>query len=67
MSQETGYKITEDIGYPTPGSLGAYAGQERGIPTITYEIERGSKFQDILKLHVPAIKKALEQSQHRTI
>ncbi len=65
LSQETGYKITEDIGYPTPGSLGAYAGQERGIPTITYEIERGSKFQDILKLHVPAIKKALEQSQHR--
>lgn len=65
LSQETGYKVVEDIGYPTPGSLGAYAGQERDIPTITYEIERGSKFQDILKLHIPAIKKALEKSQHR--
>ena len=66
LSQETGYKITEDVGYPTPGSLGAYAGQERGIPTITYEIERGSKLQDILKLHIPAIKKALQQSRHRS-
>jgi protein MpaA len=35
------YEITEDIGYPTPGSLGTYAGWERKIPTITFEIERG--------------------------
>lgn len=35
------YEITEDIGYPTPGSLGTYAGWERQIPTITFEIERG--------------------------
>jgi protein MpaA len=35
------YAITEDIGYPTPGSLGTYAGSERQIPTITFEIERG--------------------------
>jgi len=65
LSRETGYEIAEDIGYPTPGSLGAYAGKERNIPTITYEIERGAKFQDILKLHTPALKKALEKSQHR--
>lgn len=41
MAQELNYPITEDIGYPTPGSLGTYAGHERGIPTITFEIERG--------------------------
>lgn len=35
------YPIEEDIGYPTPGSLGTYAGLERGIPTITLEFERG--------------------------
>ena len=35
------YEITEDIGYPTPGSLGTYSGWERKIPTITFEIERG--------------------------
>jgi len=33
--------IVEDIGYPTPGSLGTYAGWERSIPTITLEFERG--------------------------
>lgn len=32
------YEIHEDIGYPTPGSLGTYAGVERHIPTITLEL-----------------------------
>lgn len=32
-----------DIGYPTPGSLGTYAGWERNIPTITLEIHRGDE------------------------
>lgn len=41
MQRELAYEITEDIGYPTPGSLGTYAGWERKIPTITFEIERG--------------------------
>jgi protein MpaA len=41
MHAELPYEITEDIGYPTPGSLGTYAGWERKIPTITFEIERG--------------------------
>ena len=59
LSQETGYKIEKDIGYPTPGSLGTYCGKERNIPTITYEIERGSSFKDARELHAPAVKKAL--------
>ena len=33
--------ITDDIGYPTPGSLGTYTGWEQNIPTITLEFERG--------------------------
>lgn len=33
------YKITSDIGYPTPGSFGTYCGIERNIPTITIEID----------------------------
>jgi len=41
MQQQLDYEITEDIGYPTPGSLGTYAGWEKKIPTITFEIERG--------------------------
>ena len=31
------YEVTQDIGYPTPGSLGTYFGKELGIPTITLE------------------------------
>jgi murein peptide amidase A len=41
------YEITEDIGYPTPGSLGTYAGFERQIPTITFEIERGMPLAEV--------------------
>ena len=59
LSQETGYKIAEDIGYPTPGSLGSY-GQENQIPVITYEIERGSSFKKVLTLHTQALKKAFQ-------
>lgn len=43
------YEITEDIGYPTPGSLGTYAGWERGIPTITFEIERGLPLAEVYR------------------
>jgi len=41
MGEKLNYILTEDIGYPTPGSLGTYAGWERQIPTITLEFERG--------------------------
>ena len=54
IAQQTGYEIVEDIGYPTPGSLGTY-GQEKNIPVLTYEIERGLSTQEILRVHVPAI------------
>lgn len=47
LSKQTGYEVVEDIGYPTPGSLGTYCGLERDIPTITYEIEKGSINLDI--------------------
>ncbi len=32
------YPVTSNIGYPTPGSFGTWAGVERGIPTITLEL-----------------------------
>lgn len=47
MHAQLDYEITEDIGYPTPGSLGTYAGWERQIPTITFEIERGIRLADV--------------------
>lgn len=49
------YPITEDIGYPTPGCLGTWAGRERKVPTITLEIERGLARDKVLTLHGPCI------------
>ena len=60
ISAHTGYVITDDIGYPTPGSLGTYCGLERKIPTITYEFERLLPASTILEKHVPAIIEGLK-------
>lgn len=38
LSKITGYPVSDDIGYETPGSFGTYAGVERQIPTITLEL-----------------------------
>lgn len=64
IEKMTGYVITEDIGYPTPGSLGTYS-LEIGVPTITFEIERGQAPEDTLRMHVPAILEALKVSESR--
>lgn len=42
-----GYKITNDIGYPTPGSFGTYCGIERNIPTITIEIDEAEDLEEL--------------------
>lgn len=38
IAEITGYKLEENIGYPTPGSFGTYCGIEKSIPTITLEL-----------------------------
>lgn len=38
MSRFNRYPVTATIGYPTPGSFGAYAGIERRIPVVTLEL-----------------------------
>ncbi|MFZ3229539.1 MAG: M14 family zinc carboxypeptidase [Pseudobdellovibrio sp.] len=62
ISKLTGYKIEPDIGYPTPGSLGTFTGLEKKIPTLTYEIERDIAFDQIIKIHVPALIEGLKIS-----
>ena len=51
-------KITrgEEMGYPTPGCLGTFAGYEKKIPTITLELLRGDDEEKILKENVDVIK-----------
>lgn len=63
LSHFTGYKIDTDIGYPTPGCLGTFAGIERQSPTITYEIERGLSAHQIITTHVPAIIESLKVTE----
>jgi len=42
MAEYNGYRIESNIGYPTPGSLGTYAGVEARIPTVTLELPDNS-------------------------
>ncbi|MBS1969893.1 MAG: DUF2817 domain-containing protein [Bdellovibrionales bacterium] len=37
IAGKTGYEVREDIGYPTPGSLGQYGWLDRKIPVICIE------------------------------
>lgn len=39
ISKIIDYPVQKDIGYPTPGSFGTYAGCERKISTITLELD----------------------------
>ena len=39
ISKIIGYPVEPSIGYPTPGSFGTWAGIEKGIPTITLELD----------------------------
>jgi hypothetical protein len=38
---QPGWRVTADMGYPTPGSLGNYLGVDQQIPILTIEFERG--------------------------
>lgn len=49
MSRHTGYKVVSSIGYPTPGSIGNYAGVERSIPIITLELPPNPSSQEMKK------------------
>ena len=40
LARHNNYPVKDNIGYPTPGSLGAYAGIDHQIPTITLELPR---------------------------
>lgn len=53
ISQITGYPTQGDIGYPTPGSFGNYAGVERQIPTITLELPENETKEDLWRVNKP--------------
>ena len=47
ISDIIGYPVTNDIGYPTPGSMGNYAGVERNIPIITLELDEEKSVEEL--------------------
>ena len=53
ISELTGYPVQADIGYPTPGSFGNYAGVERQIPTITLELPEDVTNEDLWIVNKP--------------
>lgn len=66
VSAACGYPVTEDIGYPTPGSLGTWAGTERRIPTLTLEIRRGLSREAVLDKFLESMQKAIQFWDERT-
>lgn len=58
MARSNGYPLRSDIGYPTPGSLGMYAGVERKIPTITLEL-RAAASAELIRENLPALRAAI--------
>jgi len=63
LYEVSNYKIItigDEIGYSTPGCLGTYAGFERNIPTITYELPLGAPQEKILSENINVISKAVE-------
>ncbi len=55
MSEKNGLPPKGDIGYPTPGSLGTYAGWERNLPTITLEFFRGDTPENIWETQLDGV------------
>lgn len=53
ISELTGYPVQADIGYPTPGSFGNYAGVERNIPVITLELPEDETNEDLWIVNKP--------------
>ena len=53
ISKITGYPVQSDIGYPTPGSFGNYAGVERQIPTITLELPENVSNEELWIVNKP--------------
>ncbi|MCQ2743189.1 MAG: DUF2817 domain-containing protein [bacterium] len=53
ISEIINYPVEENIGYPTPGSFGTWAGIEKDIPIITLELDEN---ETIEKLKNPIFK-----------
>ena len=47
ISEFLNYPLEDDIGYPTPGSMGTYFGVEKNIPLITIECDENEEKENL--------------------
>ncbi len=63
MNTHNHYPVTETMGYPTPGSLGSYAGIDRGIPIITLELPRNASADEAWDQNREALLRAISEAK----
>lgn len=59
MTLKSGYPVVEDIGYPTPGSFGTYAGKIRQIPVVTLELPEDEPLEAVWKDNAASLEAAV--------
>lgn len=65
MAIHNQYPVSGDIGYPTPGSFGTFAGVEQNIPTVTLELPRRVTLKDVWEANRDALNAAVNFKQKR--
>lgn len=66
LGKNTPYKISEDIGYPTPGSLGQYGSFVHQIPVICIEAQEKSNLDTVWPIFASGLQNLLQQYNHNT-
>jgi protein MpaA len=61
MSVTNGYPVRPNMGYPTPGSLGSWAGVDRQIPIVTLELPARQRGEDGWKDNREALLAAIDR------
>lgn len=61
LAQRTGMPLVRDVGYPTPGSFGAW-GADQSIPVVTYEFPLAAT-EVLMRDHVPVLVELLTQME----
>jgi murein peptide amidase A len=62
LAKDTGYPAREDIGYPTPGSLGHYGWQVHQIPVICVEAQDRSPLETVWPLFGSGLIRLLQKN-----
>ncbi len=60
LAEETPYQAKEDIGYPTPGSLGQYGWLVHQTSVICIEAQRDSDLETVWPIFKPGLQKILD-------